>query len=206
MADFSMDEFYRGDSMNAYEFFGAHPTSDDDAGIVFRVYAPHAWQIEVIGDFNGWNGWNHKMNKINGTVYELYVAEARVGQLYKFRVYQQGGNVVDKADPYAFHSQLRPDTASVITRMTTKEVFHDAEWMKERTKCYDKPMNIYEMHMGSWKRPYGKSAADGAAQWFHYDEIAEDIVKYVKENNFTHIEVMPLAEYPFDGSWGYQVS
>ena len=86
MADFSMDEFYRGDSMNAYKFFGAHPTTDDDAGILFRVYAPHAWQMEVIGDFNGWNGWNHRMNKINSGVYELYVPEARVGQLYKFRV------------------------------------------------------------------------------------------------------------------------
>lgn len=206
MADFSMDEFYRGDSMNAYRFFGAHPASADDSGIMFRVYAPHAWQMEVIGDFNGWNGWNHRMNKVNSSVYELYVPEARVGQLYKFRVYQQGGNVVDKADPYAFHSQLRPDTASVITRINPDSVFNDDEWMASRTKCYDKPMNIYEMHMGSWKRHYGKSAADGAAQWFHYDEIAEDLVQYVKENNFTHIEVMPLAEYPFDGSWGYQVS
>ena len=205
MADFSMDEYYRGESVNAYRFFGAHPATDDDAGIVFRVYAPSAWQIEVIGDFNGWNGWNHKMNKVNAGVYELYIAEARVGQLYKFRVYQQGGNVVDKADPYAFHSQLRPDTASVITRIRN-DIFGDEKWMKSRTKCYDKPMNIYEMHMGSWKRPWGKSPADGADQWFRYDEIADDLVKYVKDNNFTHIEVMPLAEYPFDGSWGYQVS
>ena len=147
MAQFSMDEFYRGECTNAYEYFGAHPVKeDDDAGILFRVYAPAAWQIELIGDFNGWNGWNHKMNKVNGTVYELYVDEARVGQRYKFRVYQQGGNVVDKADPYAFHSELRPDTASIITRIIKK--FNDDEWMKNRSKCYDKPMNIYEMHMG----------------------------------------------------------
>ena len=206
MAAFSMDEYYRGESVNAYSFFGAHPVSEDDAGIMFRVYAPAAYQIEVIGDFNGWDGWNHRMNKINAGVYELCIPEARVGQLYKFRVYQQGGNVVDKADPYAFHSQLRPDTASVIARVDKEKNFHDEKWMKSRTKCFDKPMNIYEMHMGSWKKPQGKTEADGGAQWFRYDEVAPDLVKYVKENNFTHIEVMPLAEYPFDGSWGYQVS
>ncbi len=206
MAAFSMDEYYRGESVNAYKYFGAHPVSEDESGIIFRVYAPAAWQIEVIGEFNGWNGQNHKMNKPCAGVFELCVPEARVGQLYKFRVYQQGGNVVDKADPYAFHSQLRPDTASVITRVSQMNVFHDEKWIKNRSKCYDKPMNIYEMHMGSWKRPYGKTEADGDAQWFKYDEIAEELASYVKDNNFTHIEVMPLAEYPFDGSWGYQVS
>ncbi len=206
MATFSMDEFYRGESTNAYEYFGAHPISDDDdSGVVFRVYAPSAWQIEVIGDFNGWNGWNHKMNKVNSTVYELCIPEARVGQLYKFRVYQQGGNVVDKADPYAFHSELRPNTASIVTRIS-KDTFHDEKWMKNRSKCYDKPMNIYEMHMGSWRKPFGKTEEDGGAQWFRYDEVGYELVKYLKENNYTHVEVMPLAEYPFDGSWGYQVS
>ena len=206
MAAFSMDEFYRGECTNAYEYFGAHPVKeDDDAGILFRVYAPAAWQIEIIGDFNGWNGWNHKMNKVNGTVYELYVDEARVGQRYKFRVYHQGGNVVDKADPYAFRSELRPDTASIVTRISSDR-FHDEEWIKNRSKCYDKPMNIYEMHMGSWIRPFGKTASDGAEQWFHYDRIGEDLVNYLKDNNYTHVEVMPLAEYPFDGSWGYQVA
>ena len=170
MADFSMDEFYRGNSMNAYQYFGAHPTTADDAGILFRVYAPNAWQIEVIGDFNGWDGWAHKMNKINSGVYELYIAEARVGQLYKFRVYQRGGNVVDKADPYAFHSQLRPDTASVITRIRDNYTFHDEEWLKNRTKCYATPMNIYEIYMGSWTEHIGKTPAEGAAKWFRAAE------------------------------------
>ncbi len=206
MSAFIMDEFYRGMSTNAYQYFGAHPVTENDDGIIFRVYAPSAYQVEVIGDFNGWNGWNHKMNKNNNGVYEIAIPEARVGQLYKFRVYQQGGNVVDKADPYAFHSELRPNTASVITRLNTKDAFHDDDWMKNRTKCYNEPMNIYEMHMGSWRKPYGKSEADGGAQWFRYDEIADDLVKYLKENNYTHVEVMPLAEYPFDGSWGYQVA
>lgn len=206
MSVFSMDEFYRGTSSNAYKYFGAHPAEEEAAGVIFRVYAPAAYQVEVIGDFNGWDGWNHKMNKNSNGVFELSVPEARVGQLYKFRVYQQGGNVVDKADPYAFHSELRPNTASIITRIDGVNVFHDSDWMQKRTKCYDQPMNIYEMHMGSWRKPYGKSEADGGAQWFRYDEIAYELVKYLKENNYTHVEVMPLAEYPFDGSWGYQVS
>lgn len=206
MSVFSMDEFYRGESANAYRYFGAHPVSDSDSGIMFRVYAPAAYRVEVIGDFNGWNGGYHGMNKINSGVFELEIPDARVGQLYKFRVYQQGGNVVDKADPYAFHSELRPNTASIVTRIHRDDVFTDEKWMKSRTKCYDKPMNIYEMHMGSWRKPYGKSEADGGAQWFRYDEIAYDLAKYLKENKYTHVEVMPLAEYPFDGSWGYQVS
>ena len=206
MSGLNMDEFYRGMSSDSYKYFGAHPVTDDDEGVIFRVYAPAAYQIEVIGEFNGWNGQNHKMNKKNDGIFEISVPEARVGQLYKFRIYQSGGNVVDKADPYAFHSELRPNTASIITRINNKKIFNDAEWMKNRSKCYDKPMNIYEMHMGSWRKPYGKSEADGGAQWFRYDEIAEDLVKYLKENNYTHVEVMPLAEYPFDGSWGYQVS
>ncbi len=206
MAVFTMDKYYSGTCCDAYKYFGAHPVSDDDSGILFRVYAPAAQGVDVIGEFNGWNGGYHPMNRIDGGVYELCIPEARVGQLYKFRVYQQGGTVVDKSDPYAFYSELRPDTASIITRISPERVFHDAEWMTKRSKCYDKPLNIYEMHMGSWKKPQGKSPADGKAQWFSYDEVADDLIRYVKENNFTHIEVMPLAEFPFDGSWGYQAS
>jgi len=161
MAAFTMDEYYQGISTNAYEYFGAHPLSDDDNGIVFRVYAPAAHGVDVIGEFNGWNGGYHPMNRLNTGVYELTVPDARVGQLYKFRIYQQGGTVVDKADPFAFHSQLRPDTASVITRIAPEKYFNDAKWMKSRTKCFDTPMSIYEMHMGSWKKPQGKSEADG---------------------------------------------
>ncbi len=207
MPAFSMDEFYRGESMNAYKYFGAHPVTEDDAGVIFRVYAPAAHQVEVIGDFNDWNGWNHKMYKNANGVFEIAIPEARVGQLYKFRIYQSGGRVVDKSDPYAFHSELRPNTASIITRIDdTKSAFNDSKWMKNRTKCYDKPLNIYEMHMGSWRKPEGKTEADGGAQWYRYDEVAYELVKYLKENHYTHVEVMPLAEFPFDGSWGYQVA
>ncbi len=206
MAAFSMDEYYQGISTNAYTYFGAHPVSEDDNGIMFRVYAPAAHGVDVVGEFNGWNGGYHPMNRQPNGVYELMVPDARVGQLYKFRVYQQGGGVVDKSDPFAFHSELRPNTASVITRIAPEKFFHDEKWIKSRTKCFDKPLNIYEMHMGSWKKPAGKSEADGGAQWFRYDEIADDLIKYVKENHFTHIEILPLAEFPFDGSWGYQTA
>ena len=207
MAAFSMDEYYKGVSTNAYTYFGAHPVSEnEDKGIMFRVYAPSAHGVDVVGDFNGWNGRYHPMNRLPSGVYELVIPDAWVGQLYKFRVYQQGGAVVDKADPFAFHSELRPNTASVITRIAPERIFHDEKWIKSRTKCFDKPLSIYEMHMGSWKKPYGKSEADGGAQWFRYDEIADELIKYVKGNNFTHIEILPLAEFPFDGSWGYQTA
>lgn len=206
MSFFSMDEFFRGNCCNAYEYFGAHPVCDDDSGIIFRVYAPASYRVEVIGDFNGWNGQNHGMNKFNNGVFELCIPEARIGQLYKFRVYHNGGKFTDKADPYAFYSELRPNTASIITRLDNSKVFHDKKWIDSRTKCFDKPLNIYEIHMGSWKRPKGKTEADGGAQWFRYDEIAYDLINYLKENNYTHIEILPLAEHPFDGSWGYQAA
>ena len=177
MAVFTMDKYYNGTCSDAYEYFGAHPVSENDSGVIFRVYAPAAQGVDVIGEFNGWNGGCHHMNRIDSGVYELCIPEARVGQLYKFRVYQQGGTVVDKSDPYAFYSELRPDTASIITRISPERVFHDAEWMTKRSKCYDKPLNIYEMHMGSWKKPQGKSPADGKAQWFSYDEVADDLIR-----------------------------
>lgn len=207
MSIFSMDDFYKGNCFNAYKYFGAHPVSKDrNDGIVFRVYAPAAYCVDVIGDFNNWQGCVHRMNKLDGGVFEVCIPEAKIGQLYKFRVYQQGGGFVDKADPYAFHNELRPNTASIITYVDNTNMFHDEEWMNERTKCFDEPLNIYELHLGSWRKPANKSEFDGGSQWYRYDEIANDLIKYLKENHYTHLEIMPLAEYPFDGSWGYQAA
>lgn len=206
MSIFSIDEFYRGNCYNSYKYFGAHPVSDDDSGIIFRVYAPAATCVEVIGEFNGWTGNMHRMNKFDNGVFEICIPEAKVGQMYKFRVYQQGGTVVDKADPYAFHSELRPNTASIISRFDNCGIFNDEKWMNNRTKCFDKPLNIYELHMGSWRKPKGKTENDGGAQWYRYDEIADELIKYLKQNHYTHVEFLPLTEHPFDGSWGYQAS
>lgn len=193
-----LKEFFEGNMCNAYEYFGAHIEND---GVVFRTYAPHAQNIYVIGEFNDWtDSEESKMKRIDERgVYELFIAGAKKGQLYKFRIIQALGNTADKADPYAFYSQLRPDTASVIEEIHTP-IFKDSKWMKKRTRNLNQPMNIYEMHFGSWKKPQ-----DGR-KWFNYDEIADELIDYVKKMNYTHVEFMPLNEYPFDGSWGYQTS
>lgn len=195
----NLKEFFEGNMCNAFEYFGAHIEKD---GVVFRTYAPHAQSIHVIGEFNEWTANEDSLMKRvdDRGVYELFVPKAKKGQQYKFRIRQAFGNLADKSDPYAFYSQLRPNTASIIEDIHTP-VFKDSKWMKNRSRNMDKPMNIYEMHVGSWKKP-----EDEDQKWFKYDEIADDLIEYVKKMNFTHVEFMPLSEYPFDGSWGYQTS
>lgn len=196
-----LNDYYNGMCFNAYEFFGAHLYKKGTVeGIMFRTYAPHARKIEVIGDFNGWSGTHHEMKRIDQKgCYELFVPEAKVGMLYKYRVYQATGTVTDKADPYAFYSELRPNTASVIEDLN-HHVFKDEKWIESRNKNFNQPVSIYEVHLGSWKKP------DEENKWYTYDEIADDLISYVKKTGYTHIEIMPLNEYPFDGSWGYQSS
>lgn len=196
-----LEEVYQGMSFKAYEIFGAH--LEEKAGIkgvMFRTYAPHARKIEVIGEFNGWGKSPLVMKRIDHKgCYELFVPNIKSGMLYKYRVHQATGVIADKADPYAFYSELRPNTASVVADMNLK-VFSDEKWMSERTKNFDRPMSIYEVHLGSWKKPEGHST------WHSYEEICDELISYVKKSGFTHIEIMPLNEYPFDGSWGYQSS
>ena len=140
--------YYQGNMYNAYEYFGAHIVEN---GVVFRTYAPHARSIHVIGEFNNWcENEESKMIKIDKKgVFELFIQNAKKGQSYKLRIKQAIGNVVDKADPYAFASHLRPDHASIIEDIH-EYVFDDEKWMKTRTRCFDKPMNIYEIHLGAW--------------------------------------------------------
>lgn len=194
----NLKDFFEGNACDAYEYFGAHL---ENGGAVFRTYAPHARQIHVIGDFNDWTeNDGSKMKRIHDRgIYELFIPNVKKGQQYKLRVQQAYGNVVDKADPYAFYSQLRPNTASVVEEIHDP-IFKDKAWMKKRTRNIDQPMNIYELHLGSWKKP-----SDGR-DWFTYEEIADDLIAYVKKMHYTHVEFMPLSEYPFDGSWGYQTS
>ena len=163
------------------------------------MYAPHAQGIQVIGSFDDWSCKGHQMRrKDDKGIWSLFVAEAKEGDMYKYRVTQATGRIVDKMDPYAFYSELRPNTASIITNLDYKK-WSDEKWLAQRTKNFDKPVNIYEMHLGSWKK-------DEDQEWVNYKDIAKELIAYVKENNFTHIELMPLNEYPFDGSWGYQCS
>lgn len=191
-------DFYVGDAFDAYDYFGAHFTEE---GVVFRVYAPNAEKIELIGDFNHWDGSGDELEQdgLSG-IYSITKAEAKEGDCYKYRIYQKDGKFVDRFDPYGFGSELRPKTATKIVDIDSYE-FSDEEWMKKRSKNYNQPMNIYEVHAGSWKRN-----EDDENGWYHYDEFAKNILDYLKEMGYTHVEFLPLSEHPADCSWGYQVS
>ena len=186
--------FYRGQEFDASDFLGAHVSS---AGTIFRVFAPAARRIEVIGEFNDWKG--TEMSKIyDGNFWECEIPGARHGQMYKYRIYGGDGTIYDRADPYAFTAQLRPETASIIWDLS-RYTFKDKTWMKNRSCDLTKPIQIYEIHAGSWRKK--TEAADG---WYTYRELAPLLIPYLKENGYTHVELLPITEYPSDESWGYQ--
>lgn len=186
-----LQNFYCGNEWNAYEYFGAHP---EERGVRFRVYAPKAKKVTVIGEFNAWRDTVLSCEG-RGGIYSILVPEARIGQMYKYRIYHQDGTVTDKADPYGFGMELRPCSASIIRDMHAFS-FTDSSWMEEREKNYNRPMNIYELHFGSWK-------AKGD-RWFRYEELYAELIPYLKEMGYTHVEILPINEHPLDASWGYQ--
>ena len=195
----NLHEFYIGKAFDAYEYFGAHLTKN---GVLFRVYAPNAEKIEVIGEFNGWDGTEDEMiQDAQSGVFECVQKDAKPGMMYKYRIYQPDGIVMDRFDPYSFGSQVRPDTASVIVDLEDYH-FSDEAWMQKRSKNYDLPVNIYEVHAGSWR----KNEADEENGWYHYQELGKQLIPYVKEMGYTHVEFLPLTEHPADCSWGYQAS
>lgn len=187
------DAFYSGDCFTAYRYFGAHKEGE---AWVFRTCAPNALGVELIGEFNGWNGQAMERLDESGT-YELKLPRVCAGQMYKYRVHEPGGLVRDKADPFGFFAELRPGTAS-RTAVLDDYTFHDDAFISKRNNQYGSPMSIYEVHAGSWRRRNG--------EWLGYRELADQLIGYVKENHFTHIELLPLAEHPLDSSWGYLVS
>ncbi len=278
-----LHKFYMGEIFDAYRFLGAHLT---EGGAVFRTFAPGAERVTLIGEFNNWQEWDMQI-ALNGQFFEVFVPGAKPGQMYKYVIYGRNSRV-EHCDPYGFGMELRPAFASIIRDMNAYR-FHDEEWMQSRTLNYDKPLNIYEMHPGSWERRFGelgqnpeekktgaeaaeteseeakldpetdlaeedlpegesaasrkemhdavatltegeikaykpgnantavipnlhaesaaqKSADPEAQEWYRYDEIADDLITYLKANHYTHVEFMPLAEHPFDGSWGYQTT
>lgn len=190
-------EFYMGQAFDAYEFFGAHVTKE---GVLFRTYAPNARRIQVIGEFNEWQGHEMYQDGRSG-IFSCCVPEAKIGMLYKYKVFGADGSEIDHCDPYGFEMQLRPESASVIRDLSGYQ-FEDETWMKKRGYRFDAPVNIYEMHLGSWRRKKGGESEEGT--WYTYSEIAEELIAYVKENNYNYIEFMPLSEHPADVSWGYQ--
>mgnify|MGYP002570808775 CR=1 FL=1 len=191
-----LKDYHEGNSLEAYRFFGAHPEKE---GVRFTVYAPNAQAIQVIGSFDGWKNKGHKMRKVDerGT-WSLYIKGVKPGDTYKYRITQATGRVVDKIDPYAFYSELRPNTASIVEDLKWDK-WSDEQWLEKRNKGFNEPVNIYEVHLGSWMKEEDED-------FVNYRKIAKKLIQYVKKNNFTHIELMPLCEYPFDGSWGYQCS
>ncbi len=197
----NIQDFYTGNAFDAYEYLGTHAC---ESGYVFRVYAPAAFKVSLIGDFSGWN--ELPMNRIyDGQFFELIVETAAAGDRYKFRIYKNGTDYIDHADPYAFSSELRPGTASVVC--DTDYEFTDDKWMESRTDNKDKPLNIYEIHAGSWlRKDKWDGESDPAKGWLTYTELADRLIPYLKENSFNAVELMPLAEYPADESWGYQAT
>lgn len=187
--------FYTGQEFEAYRFLGAQVQGD--GSVVFRTFAPNAASISVIGDFNSWQG--SDMHKIyDGNFWELTVPQVEVGSRYKFRITSQTGNTIDHCDPYGFGSEKRPHTASVVHSLD-RYSFQDGAWMDRRGEGYQQPLNIYEVHLGSWQRK-----SDAPDDWYTYEELAQRLIPYVKECGYNYIELMPLAEHPCDASWGYQ--
>jgi 1,4-alpha-glucan branching enzyme len=198
-----MDDYYigEGNHLRLYDKLGAHAMHHDGAdGVHFAVWAPNAKRVSVIGDFNGWDGRLHVMRlRLNTGIWETFVPAAQVGQGYKFEIIAQGGNRLPlKADPFAFEAELRPNTASKISNRNLGP-WSDAAYMESRKQgdARRKPMSVYEVHLGSWRRGENNSYLD-------YDALARELVPYVKYMGFTHIECMPVSEHPYDPSWGYQ--
>ncbi len=196
--------FEKGIHYEVYKLLGAHKkTIDGVDGVQFAVWAPNAMKVSVVGDFNGWDGRRHlmEMNSEHG-IFALFVPGLMPGDLYKYEVRIKGGATVLKSDPYGVYSQMRPDNASVVFDISNYE-WNDKEYMEAREKNnpLDGPMNIYEVHLGSWKKPEEEDRV-----FYNYRELAVELADYVAKMGYTHIELMPVMEHPFDGSWGYQVT
>lgn len=195
---FDMHLFGQGRHWHVWRWLGAHCTTvDGAAGVRFAVWAPNASRVSVVGDFNGWDGRCHPMARA-GELWWLFVPDLAAGDRYKFEIRSGSGSVQLKADPYARRQEFRPATASCVAA-PAQHVWRDEAWMQARAQrgWQEAPMSIYEVHLGSWRR-----WPDGG--WFGYRELARQLVDYVSDLGYTHIELMPVTEYPFDGSWGYQ--
>lgn len=201
-SEYDLYLYHQGTNYHSYQIFGAHFTEIlGKKGVKFTVWAPHAQFVSVVGSFNDWQCNQHPMHRqADGSVWSIFIEGFPVNGTYKYAIQTSGGELLLKADPYGYFCEVRPNTASVVYDIN-KYQWNDAKWMEEKKKgsVYEKPILIYEVHLGSWKR-------DAEGKFLNYREIAKCLVEYVKEMNYTHIEIMPLNEYPFDGSWGYQAT
>jgi 1,4-alpha-glucan branching enzyme len=200
-----LDEYLHGEGthQHIYEFLGAHlAEAEGISGVVFRVWAPSAHRVSVVGSFNNWDGRRHPMrfHPASG-IWEIFIPGLQTGDMYKYEIKTNYKNyMVTKSDPVGFYAELRPNTASIVWDID-KYQWHDDEWMAQRAQRngHQSPISIYEVHLGSWRLKNGW-------EWLTYEELAKELVAYVKEMGYTHIELLPIAEHPFDGSWGYQVT
>jgi len=212
-SDFDLYLFGQGKHYRIYEKMGAHPrTVNGVAGVNFAVWAPHALAVSVVGDFNGWNRSANPMHRRHNDlgVWECFVPGLQVGALYKYAIYSSVNNyTVEKTDPYGFAAELRPKTASIVTDIH-RHTWQDSDWMEHRgeRQQLDSPISIYEVHLGSWKHIPERhvEGAEEEDRFLTYRELAVELAAYVKDMGFTHIELLPITEYPYDGSWGYQVT
>ena len=206
-------EYLLGQTIVAFRYFGAHFTTQEriekyrngrkkiikESGVIFRLYAPLASDVSVIGEWDSWDYGAHKMTRVDEAgVYEIFIPRLSNYQSYKYHFKNAHGIYVDKADPFAFFSEYRPNTCSRLFDIENF-MWHDEEHMTTRSRFFDKAMSIYEIHLGSWK-----GAIDGRN--LSYEEIADYLIPYLRDHGYTHVEIMPITQYPFDGSWGYQAT
>jgi len=224
MGEIDRHLFAEGNHHHIWRKMGAHLTEiDKKQGVMFCLWAPHAKSISVIGDFNSWDGRHHPMQKRLGGIWELFIPGLNDGDLYKYEIRTEKGHCYEKADPYGFQHEVRPAKSSVISKIDSFK-WNDQSWIFNRDKKdpLDQPISVYEMHLGSWmhastddpfinskgelRAPVPAAEMKPGSRLLTYKELANKVIPYVKERGFTHIELMPISEHPFDGSWGYQVT
>ena len=202
LSEYAIYLFNQGDNYRSYQMLGSHLVNfQGENGVSFAVWAPHAKSVSVVGDFNHWDGTVHVMSKCGSSgIWQIFISGMTEHTVYKYQITTAYGKIILKADPYAFCAELRPNTASKVYSLENY-AWNDAAWVEQRKhyNSYQAPMLTYEVHLGSWRRGVN-------GEFLSYKDMAEQLVSYVKEMNYTHIEIMPICEHPFDGSWGYQAT
>ena len=201
LTDFDCYLMGEGSHERTYEKMGAHLVDiNGTKGVHFAVWAPSAAQVFLMGDFNGWHGESHPLNSSNSGIWTLFVADLPENTLYKYRVVSQSGDTFEKADPYGFAMEQRPRTASVVTDLDRYQ-WTDDDWVSRRVEqqALDRPISIYEVHLSSWRKVPDKK---WGSRYLTYRELADELIPYVVKMGYTHLELLPIAEFPFDGSWG----
>ncbi len=204
LTDFDKYLLSEGTHERSYEKMGAHLTEVKGAGGVhFAVWAPNAKQVHIVGDFNNWTPGQHHMNSSNSGIWTLFIPALEEHTVYKYHIVAKNGDIFDKADPYGFGMEQRPKTASVVTNLDAY-LWGDDDWVNNRVEhqAFDKPVSIYEVHLGSWRKAEDEK---WGTRYLTYQELADELIPYVVQLGYTHIELMPIAEHPLDASWGYQV-